>query len=283
MHMINRKWGIFFFVSLILIFLLSTYWIYSWKETERKLRMQKELELSDRVSELAQTQDKISDLSNKLSDLSKKKDEIETRLISKIAAFEASSRDYDMTIKGQTEKLNAMNQENDSLKNEIQEKDKMFADLSKKVYRLNAQKAVLSDKIQDLEKNLEMLKEEARKAQEAQKAAVTSKVENPESLNGADLTWIPDVNTVDLGKIVIQELSGHAAQVQHVDGEFGFIVINAGTDEGLKYNSAVNILRDNKLIGKAVVQKARSNVCTAIIIPQFTKEKVMEGDVISVF
>ena len=261
--MTNRQWGIFFFVSLILIFSLSTYWIYSSKETERKLRVQKELELSNKLLELTETQ-------GKLSDLTKQKDDLEIQLKSKIADLEATSKDYAATIKNQTEKLDAMNQERDSLKRELQDKERKVLDLSKEVQQRNDVKSDLSDKI----KTLEIAKE---------KGAAGSSEESAESLNGADPTWASDNNTVDLGKIVVQKSSGHAAQVQQVDAQFGFIVINAGTEEGLKYNSAVNILRDKKLIGKAVVQKARQNVSAAIILPQFTKGQVKEGDVISKF
>ena len=260
----NRRWGIFFFVAVVLIFSLSSYLMYSGKETEKRLRLQKENELSNKALELNETQAQIAKLT-------KEKVELEEKLNEKIATLETSLKDSEETIKSQTKKMDALletlGEENKSLEKEIQDKERKIKELTKKLELLEADKAELLAKV----KSQEALKKEA----------VVSGETESESSSDSDGLWLSDIDTVRLGKIVIRKISGKAAVVEHINAPYGFVVINAGTKDGLSKDSVINILRDRKLMGKAVVQKARDSVSAAVILPEWTKGEIKEGDVIS--
>ncbi len=264
--MTNRRWGIFFFVAVVLIFSLSFYLMYSGKETEKRLRVQKENELSNKALELTETQAQIAKLTKEKTDLVEQLNE-------KIATLETSLKYSEETITSQTKKMDALvetlGEENRSLEKEIQDKERKIRELTKKLELLEADKATLYAKI----KSQEALKKEA----------VVSGETESESSSDSDRQWLSDIDTVNLGKIVVRKISGKAAVVEHVNTPYGFVVINAGTKDGLSKNSVFNILRDRKLMGKAVVQKARDHVSAAVILPEWTKGEIKEGDVISKF
>ncbi len=58
-----------------------------------------------------------------------------------IADLEATSKDYEATIKAQTAKLDAMDQETASLKSELDDKEKRISDLSREVQKLRDDKS----------------------------------------------------------------------------------------------------------------------------------------------
>ena len=257
----SKGWAAFFLIAVTLIFSLMAFLFYSEVGKEKSLRIKKETELSAKLVELVEIQ-------AKLTKLTAEKNETESKLSDKIASLESAMKDSDLTIKSQAEKMDALAEENGALKKEIEEGERRAADLAAKTRALEADKAELSEKIKSLE---------------ASKLAAVS----PEPVNSSDaatdITWTADMDTVDLGKIVIQKSSGKAAVVQHVDSLYGFIVISAGREDGLSNNAVVNILRNKQMIGKAVVQKTETSLSAAVILPRWTKGEVREGDVISRF
>ena len=43
----------------------------------------------------------------------------------------------------------------------------------------------------------------------------------------------------------------------------------------------LNVLREDRLIAKVVVQKMRNNAAAAVMVPEWTKEDIQVGDTIS--
>jgi hypothetical protein len=163
----------------------------------------------------------------------------------------------------QMESLGAQNR---SSKDQIDEKERKIAELYKKLKSLENDKVDLLDMLNKLQ---------------------SEKVSPPPS-SGASSPYAsgvsqadPQVDAVKLGKIVVQRASGRAARVEHVDKVYGFLVVNAGSEDGLRSDAVLNILRNNELIGKAVVQKVRRTVSAAVILPEWTKDEVRVGDFIS--
>ncbi len=71
------------------------------------------------------------------------------------------------------------------------------------------------------------------------------------------------------------------AQVLQYNPSHKFITINAGTDDGLKKNMLVYVLRDGKTISQARIKQIREAVSAASIIPDSIISEVRSGDKIS--
>ena len=81
-----------------------------------------------------------------------------------------------------------------------------------------------------------------------------------------------------MGTILVQKSTDQAAEVLQVNRAFNFIVINAGSEDGIQKGAVVNVIRDKRLIGKAVVEKTRQNVAAAIILPEWSTDSIEPGD-----
>lgn len=252
----NKKtWVIFLTSGTLIIAALAGYLLFSSRETERKLRLAAETELSRKVAEVAEKQSQIRTLIQQKSDL-------EEQFNTKVAILESTVRDYDENSKALSARMESVIRESDAMKRDFQDKDKKIDELSRKVHSLEADKASL----------LETLNKSA--------AAATVKTDAP--ADGDTQSGEPG-DPVKLGKIIVQKTSGHAARVDYIDKLNGFIVITAGSKDGIKKESVVNIVRGNKLIGKAVVQKVRAETSAAVIISEWTKEDIKIGDQVGRF
>ena len=58
-------------------------------------------------------------------------------------------------------------------------------------------------------------------------------------------------------------------------------MLSAGSDDGLKKDAIVNITRNNRLVAKAVVKKLRESTASAVTLPEWTREEIQVGDVIT--
>lgn len=263
--MINKTWNVFFLITVSVIFSLASYMFYSDAQKQKSLKVKKEQELSAKLVELSETQAQIARLTTQ-------RNELESRLNYKVATLEASMKDSDVTIKSQAEKLDSLSEENATLRKYIEDGEKKIAELTRRAQALENEKTQLTAKIKDLE---------------TRASSGITPIDDGGSASGGgsggSVTWTADMDTVDLGKIVVQKASGKAAVVQHVDSLYGFVVINAGVEDGMVPNTVVNILRNKKMIGKAVVQKTDKNVSAAVVLPRWTRGDIKEGDVISRF
>lgn len=258
----NKKtWIAFFAVAATLITILAIYLLYTARENEHKLRLSKEAELSRKVAELGEKQQQILTLI-------KQKSELEEQFNTKISTLEASARDHDDSAKALNAKMESVLRENEALKRDIEDKDKKISELFRKIRSLEADKTQLLETINKGPAK-PLGSEEGTGLSDA---GIALDPANPEGLG-----------SVKLGKIVVQKTSGRAARVEYIDKLYGFIVINAGSKDGLKPESVINIVRGNKLIGKAVVQKIRPDVAAAVLVSEGTKDDVKLGDLISRF
>jgi peptidoglycan hydrolase CwlO-like protein len=256
----SRTWGI---ITLIIV-LISGFLLFSTfksKEGETRLRILKEQELSAKLTELAQTQED-------LEQLKKQKTDAEKKFQDQLAAMDASIDTYKKSAQSMADRIDALTKEKEALVKNTDINTVLVGKLNKKIERLEAEKA-------DLEATVKKLRSEGAES----KAALESV---PEEEKG-DVQAKPAVNDVDdLGKIVIHRSSNQAAIVEHVNTLYGFVVLSAGQADGLHKNSIVNISRNNRFIAKAIVQEARENVSSAVTLPEWTREEIKIGDLISV-
>jgi len=60
-----------------------------------------------------------------------------------------------------------------------------------------------------------------------------------------------------------------------------FIVVSAGTDDGLRVGHMLDIFRGDRFIGKAVISNPEYNIAAARILPEFLQAVVLEGDIVT--
>ncbi len=268
--MANRKaWIAFFSTTLTVIAALALLSLNNDREREKKLRAEKELELQNTLLSVTEKETQIASLM-------KQKNELEEEFDVKIERLETSVKEHAAQVSGYEERIGTLEQENQTLKRELDTKNKKVADLLRRLETLETDKTDLLAMVKKLE---------------ADQSAVTQSgggLESP-SLESASARspWAPrtapDLDPVELGKIVVQHTSGRAAEVQHVNTIYGFIVVNAGFKDGVRKNQVLNIVRDNKMVGKAVVRQIRNDVAAAAVLPEWTQGEIRVGDVISRF
>lgn len=69
------------------------------------------------------------------------------------------------------------------------------------------------------------------------------------------------------------------AKVLVVNREYNFVVLNLGTKDGIRKGTRFSVLRDNKTIATAEVDKVYDNMAAANLLEEAKKGDVKEGDV----
>ena len=72
-----------------------------------------------------------------------------------------------------------------------------------------------------------------------------------------------------------------SAQVKEIDLEKGFIIVDAGSQDGIAKNTPLNVMRGGRVIAKAVVKEVRPGTSAAVILPEWTKQDIKKDDQIS--
>lgn len=258
----NKKfWAVFLPGAVALIAVLALVSLNTSRDKEKRLRIQKELELSNRMVELAEKE-------AALSELQQQKLELEQRLADKVSEMEAAVRNQQSINETQKRQIDTAASENGSLKKELDDKNRKINELVRRVDALESDKADLIAALKKLETD------------RPGEAPADSTLPTPRA-SGSVLPPSGGPGAVQLGDIIVRKSSGAAAEVQHVNPVYGFVVINAGSSDGIKAHDVINILRDNKLIARAVIQKTRGDIAAALLLPEWTNGEVRAGDRVS--
>ncbi len=95
-------------------------------------------------------------------------------------------------------------------------------------------------------------------------------------------TPMPDSKSVSLQPITVtQESKKLSAKVLEVNGEYGFIVVNAGSKDGVKTGDTLFVSKNKDLLGKVVVEKVSDSVCIAKMLYKEVSDNVRKGDQVS--
>ncbi len=251
-----------------IIFLVSGFGIFSIvksKETERGQFMVKLTELTTKVNQLELVK-------TELEQVKKEKAEMEAKFQTDIATLEsqvAESRRSESQLKA---KLDTLMKEKDALAKYSENSGLIVTKLQKK--------------IEMLEREKKQVAEEARNSPDS----VAPKFVDP--MDDDTLIKAPEIKSemgaklageeiVDLGRIIIRQDTNESAKVEHVNTLYGFIVLSAGSDDGLRKDAIVNVTRNNRLVAKAVVKKVRESTASAVTLPEWTREEIQVGDIIS--
>ena len=230
------------------------------KNTEKANLMVKIQELNGELAGLSQVQ-------TELTQLKKEKAELEAKSQADAAALEGQINEYKKTEMSLRSKIDTLVREKESFSEHLEENSAVVSKLQKKIESLEQNKKDALEKTKQ--------SEEAPHFIDPMKQAPETEVK-PEL--GARLAG---EEVVDLGRIIISQPTNRPAQVEHVNTLYGFIVLSAGTDDGLHKDAIVNITRNNRLIAKAVIKKVRDNAASAATLPEWTREEIKVGDFIS--
>ena len=256
----NRKLIIFIALAAVLagtgVFLFSR---------KHKIRIQKESSLAVKTAELA-------GLQAEMVILQKKNSEMEAVFNQKITALEAQLKENEANAKSFAEKLEALEKEKSLVMDDNLEKSKSIESLTKRINELEAARQELLNTISALQED-----------KGSQQNKFNKKKEPENRPYGIRPLSSPKIDTVNLGKIVVQKSSGRAAQVIQVNSVYNFIVVNVGSRDGVESGSIVNLVREDRLIGKAVIQKVRDNISAAVLLPEWTQESIEAGDFVTKF
>ena len=232
------------------------------KETEKTAFIAKIQELNTKLTELSQVQTEIVQLK-------KEKAELEAKSQGDVAALEAQLNEYKKTEMSLRSKIDTLTKEKESLSKYMDNNTVIVTKLQKKIESLEREKKEAMEKAKQSDVSPRFLDPmDASPQTEAKPAEMGAKLAGDEM--------------VDLGRIIIGQDTNQPAQVEHVNMLYGFIVIGAGTDDGLRKDSIVNITRNNRLIAKAVIKKIRNNAASAATLPEWTREEIKVGDFVSV-
>ncbi len=80
-----------------------------------------------------------------------------------------------------------------------------------------------------------------------------------------------------LDKLPDSHKTGQAPRVEKIHEDSGLIVVNMGTEDGLKKNSVLSIARDGLFVGKASVRELKKGYATASLLGNL-EENVQVGD-----
>lgn len=260
-----------------IVVLLSGFFLFTSiqaKNREHRLRVQKEQELSVKLNELAQAQTEIADLK-------KQKEESEARFSLQMTQLQTDlgeSRKSEAVIR---QKMTVLQKDKDQLGTLIEQNGATIAKLNKKIEKMEQEK-------EDLRNDIKRLQGSGARAEELPLPGVAAEPgtgdapDEDSAQTSANISQQQSTEVVDLGQIVLHGESREPARVEHVNTMYGFIVVSAGSDDGLQPDTVLNVARNNRFIAKAVVKKVRSSVATAVLLPEWTREEIRLGDQISV-
>lgn len=191
------------------------------------------------------TKEKVA-MEKRLSELAveKKRAETETlKMKEEIGAIEAKVSDYENKLQTMTAEMAAKDSE---VTRKTQEIDSLKRDIESYTFR-----------IEELDKKL---------AKKAGWLGMAEKKEEPVTLKPLVITATGKKGTV---------------KVVEVNKDYGFIVINAGSEYGIKKDDVLFVFRNKSMLGRVVVEKVGEGVSIAKILYKELAQTVKKGDLIS--
>ncbi len=97
---------------------------------------------------------------------------------------------------------------------------------------------------------------------------------------GREIVRLNDELTLYKGpprEIAMPDIRG---KVTAVNGDYQFVILDIGTESGLRQNGKLIITRGNDLIGKAQLVKVEPRTSVANLLPEWTRGNVQAGDMV---
>lgn len=277
------------------------------KEQTKTVALQQDLEdlranLKIIEKKLQDSQSSVTELESKLRD----NDTLLTELKTKLETEKSESE----KILNEKEKIQSDLEQQKKLRGELENRYIKLLEQSKKalqqVEELTAQKNELEKKIQGMESKAEGIElgkivvgpesEESTKVEEALKVEGVSE-ENPvitepqeEPVVKGEIKAAEEVEKKPVEMIqeepvkAAQEESKLEGKVLVVNKEYGFAVIDMGSNEGVKLDDIFSVYQDNKqkkkYIGDLKIEKVHESMSAAGFVNNKVKDRINEGDAV---
>lgn len=144
----------------------------------------------------------------------------------------------------------------------LRAKDQELVEKSNLITGLQDEKATLEAQLTDLNAQLATLQEQIAQLEEERNSLDAQ-------LKKCEGAMDPLNNTLPVGT---------TANIIYANGEWNFVVIDIGSNEGALAGAEMIIHREDTMIGKIRISMVRDNVSIAEILPEFQKDTVKEGD-----
>ncbi len=193
--------------------------------------------------------------------------------------LEGQLKDASTQAKDLAEQIAAEKRARESLTTEMSKIRKESADAAQ---RLEKERAALNEELAKAKQSYQTLSNELTTLRQA-KEALEKRVKE-----------MLAVQANEAERIVVKPAPGAAApkladlpsakmlegKVLVVNREFNFIVVNLGSKDGVKSGTQFNVLRANKSIGKAQVERLYDNMAAATLLVEEQKGQIKEGDLV---
>lgn len=155
------------------------------------------------------------------------------------------------------------------LNNDIEARDNQIATLEDDVQNLEDEKTELASKIDDL--NEEVLTKENQLA-DAEAQYATLKEDYDEAVKD-----LYETQRADGSVMTPSDLAG---QILSVNAEWNFVVLDIGSEQGLKANAEMLVHRSKDLVGKVRISDVRDEMAVAEILNDWEQLPIRIGDAV---
>lgn len=138
-------------------------------------------------------------------------------------------------------------------------------------------KKELEDRDQQIKATLDKLEREieARKKAEAQ---LMIALKEKELLEAKMSNLAQSSKIIELEKIVIKPGSVIKGNITMVNKEYGFVIVNLGSQHNLKVGDILSIYRSDEFIGKVQVERAEELISAAVVLADWQNIEFKEND-----
>ena len=210
-------------------------------------------------------------LEDEKGELTKAKDELE----SKLTTSEGKAKDLETQARELADQLEQEKRARLALSNEVSQAQSEASSWRAKGEVAEREKKSLADDLTKAKQSYQALSNELTTLREA-KAALEKRVKEmlaTQSNEAEKIVVRPTPGTAPAPKPM-----GLEGKVLVVNREFGFIVINLGSKDGVKDGTTISIWREGKRIGTAQAEKIYENMAAVTILAEEEREKIVEGD-----
>ncbi|MCP4650059.1 MAG: hypothetical protein GY853_08290 [PVC group bacterium] len=174
----------------------------------------------------------------------------------------------------------------------VDDKEKMISSLNASLKKQEKAQEKLNDKFKVANRDLQQLKvqlSQIRMAKESLENRIIQlgKKRKPNAVELEKIVVEGDKNVSDIPNpakeghyVRLPAPASLEGQVLVVNKEFAFVVINIGQKDGLQESEVLEVYRGREFLGKVQVERIYDTMSSAVILPEFKKEDIKEGDAV---
>ncbi|MBI3087968.1 MAG: hypothetical protein HYY91_03685 [Candidatus Omnitrophica bacterium] len=228
---------------------------------ERDLRLAKE-------RELVLVKGQRDELEQQLREARQAKQHIEDELAKAKTRFDEVAKQLDEERKSK-----------ETLAKSVDERQREIDRLGKDLEQIRTERTTLGEQVATLKQGQDGLQKQLAELQQA-KAQLETKVMELSEQPTVELEKVVVAGPAGAGAPPVQQASTTQGQVLVVNREYDFVVVNLGKNQGVAMGQELQIIRDQKVLGRAKVEKIYDELSAAALQPESKKDAIREGDVV---